>query len=150
HYGRAQMVTALAQERVADRHLPRVVRPVAEAEHVRLRLEWALEPGTRADERREAPRGVRTGGPVAPEPRFAPHGEGEERLEAQPRLRALDGPMDEIEAERVLAVEEVARLLVEGRVEGALVPEQDRGAERRRAQHLVRVPHQGVGELHPL
>jgi hypothetical protein len=58
--------------------------------------------------------------------------------------------VDEVEAFLLLAVEQVARVLVERRVEPPLVPEQHGGAEAGRAQHLVRVPDHRARALEPL
>ena len=67
----------------------------------------------------------------------------EEQLHPERRLGALNRAGDDVQLARVL-VEEVAGVLAERAGEVTVAADQHRGAEARRAQHLVRVPDDGV------
>src|SRR5215218_7259002 len=140
------MELAGLQQRLADRRLRGAGRAVAEAEDVRLGPVRDLEAGALAQQLPQAQRLRVLILHVLGEPALPAEREAQEDLQPELRLRALDLAVDRVDAVRVVEVE-VGGALAEGSREiGAPAYENGR-AERRRAEHLVGVPDDRVGEL---
>jgi hypothetical protein len=58
--------------------------------------------------------------------------------------------MNKVDADLLLVVKEVARLLFESAVQRALIPNKKGGTRSRRPHQLVRIPGNGVGEFNTI
>lgn len=87
---------------------------------------------------------------VARQSRFPQRGEHAVEAEAQAALGAFHSPVEKIESRLLLVVKQIARLLLEGRVDSPVIPHQQGGADRGGPHHLVGIPGQGTGQLHPI
>ena len=105
-----------------------------------------LKPGS-PDSSAEPVREVVARGDVVAEPPLASPGQRQEELESERRLGALHGTVDQVEPDRVAAVEDVVASLLERPVQVPVAPDEHGRAQSRRAQHLVRVPDDRVREL---
>ena len=118
-----------------------------EADDVALRHVGAGHVGLARKEVVEAARRVEARRHVLAEPALPGPRERQEQLEAHGRLRRLERAVEQIEADRLVFVEEVVAALAKRAVQVRSAAGQDGRAEAGRAQQLVGVPDDRVAEL---